>query len=164
MIQCDYFPSCRNRLTRVCRLMQVHLQLLNSPLRPEVQIVQLLFQAILKNYTTSSTTAKEVCAHLSPYTRCRFLLGLPPGVMSLCLPASSNSFSKALLNALGSIASAPEATIALSVRAPSSVAFLSDFLFSACGGGVVLRGGVATGGVFKVFAAFVICAWYMVEL
>jgi hypothetical protein len=86
----------------------------------------------------------KTCAHLSPYTLCRFLLGLPPGVMSLCLPASSNSFSKALLNTFGSIGSETEAAVALSLRAPSSVAFLSDFLFSAWGGGVVLRGAVAT--------------------
>jgi len=89
-------------------------------------------------------TGNKICAHLSPYILCRFLLGLPPGVMSLCLPASSNSFSKALLNTFGSIGSETEAAVALSLRAPSSVAFLSDFLFSAWGGGVVLRGAVAT--------------------
>jgi hypothetical protein len=44
-----------------------------------------------------------------------------------------------------------------------SSVLLSDFLFSVAGGGVEVRGGVATGGVFKAFAAFVICAWEMVE-
>ena len=65
-----------------------------------------------------------------------------------------------MLNTFGSIGSEPEAAAAaaLSLRTPSSVAFLSDFRFSAWGGGVVLRGGVATGGVFKAAAAFAICA------
>jgi len=100
------------------------------------------------------------CSHLSPYTRWRFLLGLPPGVISLCFPASSNSFKRALLSALGSTASAFKAPAALSLRAPfCSIAFLSDFLFSAPGGGVTVRGGVATGGVFKEFAALAGCPW-----
>jgi len=63
-----------------------------------------------------------------------------------------------LLNTFGSIGSKPEAAAALSLRTPSSVAFLSDFRFSAWAGGVVLRSGVATGGVFKAAAAFAICA------
>jgi hypothetical protein len=36
------------------------------------------------------------------------------------------------------------------------MAFLSDFRFSPTAGGVVLRGGVATGGLFKAFAAILI--------
>src|SRR6187402_2478124 len=113
---------------------------------------------LLGSIQSFSPLNREICSHLSPYTRCRFLLGLPPGVTSRCLPASSNSFNNALLSAFGSIASAPTVPVALAYRALSSVAFLSDFLFSPAGGGVVLRGGVATGGVFKAFEVFVICA------
>ena len=106
------------------------------------------------HFWLKSIPHREICSHLSPYTRWRFLLGLPPGVISLCFPASSYSFKRALLSAFGSTASAFKAPTALSLRAPfCSVAFLSDFLFSAPGGGVAVRGGVATGGVFKEFAA-----------
>lgn len=38
----------------------------------------------------------KLISYLSPYTRCRFLLGLPPGVMSRCRPVgSSNSLMRA---------------------------------------------------------------------
>ena len=61
----------------------------------------------------------------------------------------------ALLSAFGSTNSAP---VVLSPRATfSSFDFLSDFRFSVAGGGVVERGGVATGGVFRAFEAFLMC-------
>ena len=68
----------------------------------------------------------------------------------------------ALLSAFGSIESAP---VPLLLRATfSSLDFLSDFRFSVAGGGVIERGGVATGGVFKEFEAFAICACEIAEL
>lgn len=132
--------------------------------------------SVIKDYQTptarlQSLQTTPICStlrnqrnrsYLSPYTLCRFRLGLPPGVISLRLPASSNSFNRALLNLFGSMASA--FGVALLLRAMfSSTVFLSDFLFSPAGGGVALRGGVATGGVFKACAVLVICAWEMVE-
>jgi hypothetical protein len=104
---------------------------------------------------------RGISPHLSPYTLCRFLLGLPPGVISRCLPASSDSFMGALLSAFGSTESAPVPLLLLATF--SSLDFISDFRFSVAGGGVIERGGVATGGVFKEFEAFVMCAYEMAE-
>ena len=68
----------------------------------------------------------------------------------------------ALLSAFGSIESTP---VPLSLRATfSSLDLLSDFRFSVTGGGVIERGGVATGGAFKDFEAFLMCACEMAEL
>jgi len=58
----------------------------------------------------------------------------------------------ALLSAFGSIESAPVALSPL-VRF-SSLGLRSDFRFSVAGGGVVERGGVATGGALSAFEAF----------
>lgn len=99
----------------------------------------------------------ERSSYLSPYTLCRFRLGLPPGVMSLCLPASSKSFS-ALLNALGSIASLFGIPAPLSLCPLLSLfVVLSDALFTVAGGGVALWDGVSTGGVLMAFATLVMC-------
>ena len=71
----------------------------------------------------------------SPYTRCLFLLGLAPGVLSLALPESSNSFS-ALLNALALIGSDPALSVPFILpRLPLTV------------GGVLESGGEASVGV-----------------
>lgn len=48
-------------------------------------------------------------------------------------------------------------------RSPRDILFpsvlLSEFLLSVAGGGVEVRGEVATGGVFKELTAFMIGAW-----
>jgi hypothetical protein len=67
----------------------------------------------------------------------------------------------ALLSAFGSTESAPVPLLLLATF--SSLDFISDFRFSVAGGGVIERGGVATGGVFKEFEAFVMCAYEMAE-
>lgn len=57
------------------------------------------------------------------------------------------------------MASAPGVPLALPRCALfSAIAFRSDFRFSPTIGGVVLRGGVATGGVFRAFAASLMLA------
>jgi hypothetical protein len=64
------------------------------------------------------------------------------------------------------MASAAGVPLALPTLAPfASSALLSDFLLSvAPSGGVEVRGGVATGGVFSAFAAFVMAALVIIEL
>jgi len=60
--------------------------------------------------------------------------------------------------------SAPGVPVARSPREMLvSRVLLSDFLLSAPGGGVPVRGGVATGGVFKAFPLLIIDAWEMAE-
>lgn len=87
-------------------------------------------------------------AHLSPYILCLFLLGLPPGVISLVRPVSSNSFISALLSAFGSTAAS--IVFDLSLRAPlSTFALLPMRRFSVAAGGVIAPGGVWTGGVLR---------------
>lgn len=99
--------------------------------------------------TASIFPPTSLSPYLSPYTLWRFLLGLPPGVTSLVLPASSNSFSRALLNEFASIGSAPGVPLARPRFVLfSATAFLSGLRFSPMGG-VTLRGGVATGGMFS---------------
>jgi hypothetical protein len=84
---------------------------------------------------------KREGAHLSPYTLCLFLLGLPPGVTSLGRPAlSSYSLSNALLSAFGSTA----ASLIFGVP------LRSTRRFSLAGGGVIAPGGVLTGGVLRL--------------
>ncbi len=96
-------------------------------------------------------------SHLSPYILCRFLLGLPPGVMSLDRPLSPNSLISALLRALGSTAAS--IVFDRSLLAPlSTVVLLSIRRFSIAGGGVTVRGGVFTGGVFRALLLFEMCA------
>jgi hypothetical protein len=100
---------------------------------------------------------RNVNSDLSPYILCLFLLGLPPGVISLDRPLSPNSLISALLRAFGSTAAS--IVFERSLLAPlSTVVLLSIRRFSVAGGGVIARGGVLTGGVFSALLLFEICA------
>lgn len=101
-----------------------------------------------QNHTVSKKKQKKPLAHLSPYILCLFLLGLPPGVISLVRPVSSNSFISALLSAFGSIATS--IVFDLSLRAPlSTFVLLPVRRFSVAAGGVIAPGGGWTGGVLR---------------
>lgn len=127
-----------------------------------------LIQQALVNFQTFAAPQVRVLhikkhfSYLSPYTRCRFLLGLPPGVISRCLPPeSSNSLIRALLSAFESIASTVERYVLLVVLVElvfSSWSFLSVILLLVVVGGVDERGGVDIGGVFKECWVFLIFA------
>jgi len=89
-------------------------------------------------------------AYLSPYTRCLFLLGLPPGVISLCcFPASSNSFCNALLSTLGSSCGILPLSVRLLVACSYRMFSVrrSDLRFSMLRDGDCARGGVLEVGV-----------------
>lgn len=75
----------------------------------------------------------ECLSYLSPYTRCRFLFGLPPGVTSLCLLTVSSNFSKALCKSVAFSGSPPG--LPESLRAEFVPPLLSSSLFSANSGG-----------------------------
>jgi hypothetical protein len=78
-------------------------------------------------------------------------------VISLDRPLSPNSLISALLRALGSTAAS--IVFERSLLAPLSiVALLSIRRFSVAGGGVIARGGVFTGGVFRALLLFEMCA------
>ena len=81
-------------------------------------------------------TVMKIGTYRSPYTLCRFLLGLPVGVFPLTRPASSNCFS-ARLKASASMASDPSL-----VRPRFPVPFdTTRFPLVTCGGVVETSGG-----------------------
>jgi hypothetical protein len=78
-------------------------------------------------------------------------------VISLDRPLSPNSLISALLRAFGSTAAS--IVFERSLLAPlSTVVLLSIRRFSVAGGGVIARGGVLTGGVFRALLLFEMCA------
>jgi hypothetical protein len=130
-------------------------------LKPSTSWCNLIYQYYFDSLFTLDEThetmhpERGMNSHLSPYTRWRFLEGLLPGVTSLFLPTSSNSFMIALLSLFGSRESG---LVDLSLRATfSSFDFLSDFRFSIARG-VAEWGGVSAAGELSTFEVSVGCA------